>query len=400
MNYQSFKYSAYKSLLENKIDEEEYDLISEELGFFKRLGAKWAAAKGTASSIKKAYNDSQMQELIDRMSSELLDTIEQIRAIGNKLDIDESQVNDLIANSINAMMKQVQISPSDIANPPSLEAGGDQSSSSQQAVAAGQPLNISSIANNQQLMLLLLQALGEFKGMSAKNAAEAGQDAIEKDSVPEPEEVFDKIAVAVSAMTKVDVKNVEKVRQWLMKNGHLEVDEPAAVQAAEGFQNLSLMPLLVELNKNKKASSIITENLINRWSFLAGTLSESVATAFLKQSLPGIQTTAEFDEDFDQMKNDSEWDVSGWKELLNYFKELESHLKSLGAEDRYIQDIKEEIKDVIKEKENVSSEAKEAQKTFSSLIQKISDEIKDVPSESIAEVLSAFDKIAAFKIKP
>ena len=361
------------------MSQENYSLILEKIGFLGRIKSMFKGAKGVDVELRKVYGDARIQDLVSQMEDELAGTIGQIRDIGVRdLNVDVDKVDGLIANVLKTSLDDLKIPASEIENPP--DPTDTSTTAGERPVASGQAITASAVANNSQLLLQILQALGELKGLSAQKASAAAQDAVEK-GIAQPEKTFDEIVKAVSGITGVSTDKVDRVHKWLTTNGHIVTD-----QVSESFRKFSLGALLVEL-----------------YSCNDHPLLEGVAEDYLKNSLVSVPSEQEFSKDLEERLGEPDWTLKEWEDFLAKFDDyVPAWAESKNVDESASAELKARIEQIVKDKKAAipaTPQEAAAAKTFASLIEDIKKEVKDVTPDEAAKILAALDKLAAFKIK-
>jgi hypothetical protein len=256
MNESSLKYAAYKTLLEGKMTEDQYSVISE-INFLKMLGIKGGAMlkaiKAASSTLSSAYSDEKLQRVQDVASKDMQKLIKQIRQIATENNMDENAFVGVVA-----MILKKAFADAGITDPKTIFAAFDKAAPEAAAsigdggegsVAPGTPITASTIESDPTAAAELAVAAAPDKEKEIEAAASDGKI--------DAEALSKLFALGAAKATGVDEEVSQKIVLALIDAGRL---------LKEGRRMKLSKKAMSILESKSSGSSLIFE----RWQSLAG----------------------------------------------------------------------------------------------------------------------------------
>jgi hypothetical protein len=256
MNESSLKYAAYKTLLEGKMTEDQYSVISE-INFLKMLGIKGGAMlkaiKAASSTLSSAYSDEKLQSVQDVASKDMQKLIKQIRQIATENDMDENAFVGVVA-----MILKKAFADAGITDPKTIFAAFDKAApeaassiggGGEGSVAPGTPITASTIESDPTAAAELAVAAAPDKEKEIEAAASEGKI--------DAEALSKLFALGAAKATGVDEEVSQKIVLALIDAGRL---------LKEGRRMKLSKKAMSILESKSSGSSLIFE----RWQRLAG----------------------------------------------------------------------------------------------------------------------------------
>lgn len=225
MNEASLKYTAYKSLLEGRITQDQYDFITE-AGVMSMLGSGvknlFGALKKGASTVKDTYNQGQFQDVKNAAEVAIKKLVKQLRTVGAKLDKSDEDIAGAIAAVLSGALQEAGIDPKallavDRAIPGMTAAGEDEDEGKGGSTEGSVSLTPEKVKEDPSILARVAAAV------SGKDADKAAEDAKEKNVNTA---TMIKITIdAITSATGVDEAKVKKILKVLMTSGLLEIGE-------------------------------------------------------------------------------------------------------------------------------------------------------------------------------
>lgn len=259
MNKSTLEYKAYLGLLEGKIDENEHKRLLKEIGFLSKLGTSLkslAKAGGTIfGNVKRIYNDENFKALSAKIGKQIEASTQEIKDLGQKLEIPEDQVNFMIAKLIAAAagIKPQTLTQVATNKPPAQkkDEGGEGSSAEPGSIPVAEPASGTKVStdNISALAGVLADLSGQQREKTVADANKNKADAVK---------FIDVTSKLVSRATKVKPEVVKKIITVLIDKGHI-VKEGKNLYRSSSFGG--------EL--------VLEGQVVERWQHLAGLINEA-----------------------------------------------------------------------------------------------------------------------------
>lgn len=258
MNEASLRYTAYKSLLEGRITQDQYDFITE-AGVMSMLGSGvknlFGALKKGASTVKDTYNQDQFQDVKDAAEVAIKKLVKQLRTVGAKLEKSDEDVAGAIAAVLSGALQEAGIDPKallavDKAIPGMTAAGEGESSGTS---SGGTVVTTDTITSNPSVAAALSAAA--TGGSAADAAAEA-----EKSKKNARDLVKDWVDGIVQG-TGVEEKKTKKIVNTLLDAGRIKIDLSSLKESLRRFKKTLTERRMVYSRRDP---------ILERWQRLAG----------------------------------------------------------------------------------------------------------------------------------
>lgn len=257
MNEASFKYTAYKALLEGEITREQYEFITE-AGLASRIIKSLKAAGG---ALTKTYKDEAYKDIQEYASQQLQKIVKQIYQAGAKAGQDKSQIDPVVSMILNQALVDSKIeNPAMVfraleKNPEALEAVSEPSAASSggEGGSAGTTITTDTLKSNPQVTAALAASVLPDK----KDAIEA---AVEKGKEISPDFFYEGLAKRASENTGVKEEVAHKIVMALVDAGRIKMS--------------AKLETMLESTKTRRSGNVILE----RWQVLAGLRGKSLLT--------------------------------------------------------------------------------------------------------------------------
>lgn len=387
MNKKALEYEVYKAILETDLTSEQKQRLIE-VGIFQKIAGWLGAGKDALTKdMSKFFADRKYGQFAAKAMQNIEKELESIKAAAKDATGNEGVVYDILK----AILEKQGMSPQQVASGSGSEKAAEGGASGGgKPVSSGQPVTMSAAGSNDQLLLQVLKAVLELKGVTGDKADEDAKEALDKAT---PEKALGEMVGAISGMTGVAQDKVQKVYKWLEDNKHIKVDEVKA----ENFRR-NLKPIL---KRKSSRLPLMNENMTQRWQKLAGILiMEGPATDELLEKIKKkeIKNNLDLEKAIKAAKPEEIKDFEESKESLSAAVKGDPAFGNLDL-DKMLAAAKQ-AGDKGEEQVKNPQEAEAAAKQFKSLIDDARKQIKpeDVSDSELGAILGALDKLAAFSI--
>lgn len=397
MNEASLKYTAYKSLLEGELTQDQYNLISE-INFLKMLGVKGGAMlkamKAASGTLSDTYGSEKLQGVQDAASAQMQKLIKQIRQIANDNKMDENQFVGVVA----AILKK-SFADAGISDPKTIFAAFDKgapevassvsASSDGGEASAGSPVTPATIKDEPAAAVAIATDAAPDKEAEIKAAAEKGN--------LNAETLSQLMSVAASKSTGVSQDVAQKIVLALIDAGRL-LKDGKQMKLGVGARNI----LERKMSKNDAL-------ILEKWHRIAGLkaclLEEGANADVLVAGIKDkkIKTVKDFINTVSNLKDDKAAIADIEKNKSKIVGAVEGDFSFQGFDKRFdeiMKDLKGE-QDVPAEKGGSPVDDEEAMKKLKPVLDDIRKKVKteEASDDDVIKVIKYIDDLKAAKVK-
>lgn len=273
MNESSIKYAAYKSLIEGKITQGQYDFITE-VGVLKMLGSGIKnfvkSLKTGAEAVKSSYDEEQFQSIGKYAEAEVKKIVDQIKKVGKKLNKSNEEVAGVVAAVLQQAMGSQGIDARALtAVKQAGVADGNQAQGGKQLIQ-GQTLSLpkdtSVTVDQSPAAQAVVATAADVSGADkAQNLATAIQKKLNL------EDALNVLYKVVSKKSGVDVGPVKKIIDYMFDNDLLELQKaPKTESRLLDRRSMKIKQLNRVLQRVASAKPRGDALVFERWQSLAG----------------------------------------------------------------------------------------------------------------------------------
>jgi len=250
----SYRYGAYKALLENKITENEYETLVEAGGIIDKLTSKLKGLFGGigpgSEAFKKAAKSKEFNSYLPTAQKGLKDIVANLRKYAGS--IEGVDVDKVVDETLMGLLNSAGTTPQELdAAAQSAKSGGGESGGEE--VSSGAKIDSAAIEKNPAIAA---KAIASATGQPEEKVAAE----LEKKK-PDAAAISAVLGNAVSKIAGVDAKLAAKVTKVFLDKGHLKLK-------LESNSPVALANLTSIMHRAQK---IISEaSVLDRWNQLAG----------------------------------------------------------------------------------------------------------------------------------
>jgi len=242
------KYKAYTALIEGRINQQQYSMLTE-LGFLDKVKAFFGGGAEVGGDLAKLFKDKVAQKQLTIAKDNITKAVKDLKDVAAKAGVDDGVVNEFLKSVFDG----AGVDPAEIA---SAQPGGDDKGGDKEAAAAkGQPVAQAIEKSPEAVAKAVADVTGQDEEKVAAELEKKKPDAAALSGV---------LGNAIAKNVGVDAKIVTDVVKALLDKGHLKLESGRPLTRS-GVMNFYRE--VKALNEQK--------DLMNRWLQLAG-LNESL----------------------------------------------------------------------------------------------------------------------------
>jgi len=240
------KYKAYTSLLEGRITQKEYNMLSE-IGFLDKIKSFFGGGVDVSKDLGKLFSNKVAQRQLTAAKDAITKAVQDLRKVAGEAGVDEDTINEFLMG----VFKSADIDPAEVA---SAGKGGGEDKGGESAAGeapSGTPVSAAAIEKNPAV---ITRIVADVTGKDEEKVAAE----IEKKK-PDVAALSAVLGNAIGKNVGVDGKIVTDVVKALIDKGHLKL---------ENGNRLTLRGLMSFINEVNELNN--QYDLMERWQKLAG----------------------------------------------------------------------------------------------------------------------------------
>lgn len=240
------KYKAYTSLLEGRITQKEYNMLSE-IGFLDKIKSFFGGGVDVSKDLGKLFSNKVAQRQLTAAKDAITKAVQDLRKVAGEAGVDEDTINEFLMG----VFKSADIDPAEVA---SAGKGGGEDKGGESAAGeapSGTPVSAAAIEKNPAV---ITRIVADVTGKDEEKVAAE----IEKKK-PDVAALSAVLGNAIGKNVGVDGKIVTDVVKALIDKGHLKLENGSRLTRR------GLMNFINEANELNRQ-----HDLMERWQHLAG----------------------------------------------------------------------------------------------------------------------------------
>lgn len=238
------KYKAYTALIEGKIDQQQYSMLTE-LGFLDKVKAFFGGGAEVGGDLAKLFKDKVAQKQLTIAKDNITKAVKDLKDVASKAGVNDGVVNEFLKSVFDG----VGVDPAQVAAAKPGE-GGDKAGGGDQTAAKGQSVEKAL----EKSPAAVAKAVADVTGQPEEKVAAE----LEKKK-PDAAALSGVLGNAIAKNIGIDAKIVTDVVKALLDKGHLKLE------GGRPLDRKGIMNFYKEVKDLNEQS-----DLMNRWLQLAG----------------------------------------------------------------------------------------------------------------------------------